>query len=86
MRALIENEQVDVNLGGGIYGSPLHLAVVRLETWLIDALIKKGIDLNKTDCDGKTALHLVMNLFSRDSHKCTLITKTLVLNGALPNF
>ena len=61
---MIDSEDVDVNMGGGIYGSPLHLAVVKLEIWLIKALIKKGADVNKTDCDGKTALHFVMNLFS----------------------
>ena len=63
---LIDSEEVDVNMGGGIYGSPLHLAVVKLEIWLIKALIKKGADVNKTDCDGKTALHFVMNLFSKN--------------------
>ena len=53
-------------MGGGIYGSCLHLAVVKLEIWLIKALIKKGADVNKTDCDGKTALHFVMSLFSKN--------------------
>jgi len=74
-----------VNMGGGIYGSPLHLAVVKLEIWLIKALIKKGADVNKTDCDGKTALHFVMNLFSKNPQKCQYIAETLVLNGAKPN-
>ena len=72
-------------MGGGIYGSPLHLAVVKLEIWLIKALIKKGADVNKTDCDGKTALHYVMNLFSKNPQKCQYIAETLVLNGAKPN-
>lgn len=72
-------------MGGGIYGSPLHLAVVKLEIWLIKALIKKGADVNKTDCDGKTALHFVMNLFSKNPQKCQYIAETLVLNGAKPN-
>lgn len=82
---LIDSEEVDVNMGGGIYGSPLHLAVVKLEIWLIKALIKKGADVNKTDCDGKTALHFVMNLFSKNPQKCQYIAETLVLNGAKPN-
>lgn len=34
-RILVESGKVDVNAGGGIFGSPLHLAVVRLEIWLI---------------------------------------------------
>jgi hypothetical protein len=31
----------NVNLGGGIFGSPLHLAVVRLKISIIQALIDK---------------------------------------------
>jgi ankyrin repeat protein len=52
-------------LGGGIYGSPLHLAVVRLEIWLIQALIERKADVNKVDFEGKTPLHFVMNLFNK---------------------
>ena len=55
-----------IMVGGGIYGSPLHLAVVRLEIWLIKALISKGADVNKTDYDGKSPLHFVMNLFNKN--------------------
>ena len=72
-RILLKHPTVDVNLGGGIYGSPLHLAVVRLENWLIKALIERGADVNKTDNDGKTPLHFIMNLFSKNAHICTII-------------
>ena len=37
----------DVKLGGGIFGSPLHLAVVRLKISIIQALINKQADLSK---------------------------------------
>lgn len=77
-KLLIQNDSVDVNLGGGIFGSPLHLAVVRLEIWLIEALIKKRADVNKTDCDGKTPLHFVMNLFNKIPQKCAFIAELLV--------
>ncbi len=76
---------VDVNLGGGIYGGPMHLAVVKLEIWIIRALILKGADVNKADCDGNTPLHLVMNVFSKNPQKCSYIAETLVLNGAKVN-
>ena len=79
---LIESGKLDVNLGGGIYGSPLHLAVVRLEIWLIEALISKGADVNTTDYDGKTPLHFVMNLFNKNPQKCYFIAELLVLHGA----
>jgi ankyrin repeat protein len=43
----------------------LHLAVVRLEIWLIEALLKKRADVNRADAEGKTPLHFVMNLFNK---------------------
>jgi ankyrin repeat protein len=77
-KLLLESEKVDVNCGGGIYGSPLHLAVVRLEIWLIEALIKRGANVNKTDSDGKTPLHFVMSLFSKCPDRCAIISQMLV--------
>lgn len=74
-----------MNLGGGIYGSPLHLAVVKLEIWLVKALLKKKANVNKTDCDGKTPLHFVMKLFSKNPQKCAYIAEMLIECGAKPN-
>lgn len=34
--------------------------------------------MNKVDCDGKTPLHFVMNLFSKNAHICAIITELLV--------
>lgn len=62
---LIDSQRVDMSLGGGIYGSPLHLAVTKFELWLIKALIKRGADVNKIDWYGKTALHCVMEIFNK---------------------
>jgi ankyrin repeat protein len=64
---LINSSGVDVNLGGGIFGSPMHLAVVKLEVWIVKKLLMRGADVNKADCDGNTPLHLVMNVFSKNS-------------------
>jgi len=63
---ILLNADVDVNLGGGIYGSPLHLATVKLEVWIVKELIKKKANVNKVDNDGNTALHLLMNVFSKN--------------------
>ena len=66
---LINSPGIDINLGGGIFGSPMHLAVVKLEIALVRALISKpGLktDMNKVDCDGGTPLHQVMNVFSKN--------------------
>ena len=76
---------VDVNKGGGIFASPLHLAIVRLEISVIEALIHSKADLNKQDSDGNTPLHLVMNIYSKHQEKCAYIMELLVFNGAEVN-
>ena len=40
-KTLLDCPPVDANLGGGIYGSPMHLAVVKLEVWVVQALLRK---------------------------------------------
>jgi ankyrin repeat protein len=59
--------------------------VVRLEIWLIEKLIKQQADVNKTDSDGKTPLHFVMNLFNKTPQKCAFIVELLVQHGARVN-
>lgn len=54
---LLLRSNVDVNLGGGILGSALHLAVVKNEIGIVKALIQKGADVNKQDACGQTPLH-----------------------------
>jgi len=44
----------------------LHLATVKLEVWIVKELIKKKANVNKVDNDGNTALHLLMNVFSKN--------------------
>ena len=73
---------VDVDKGGGIFGSPLHLAIVRLKVSIIEALVNKGADLDKQDSDGNTPLHLIMNIFSKNADRCSYILNLLVSNGA----
>ena len=52
---LIEHsEDIDSNSG---YGTPLMAATVKKNTQLIELLLKKGADPNKTDANGSTALH-----------------------------
>lgn len=82
---ILINSGVDVNLGGGIFGSPMHLAVVKLEVWIVKKLLMKNADVNKTDCDGNTPLHLVMNVFSKNPQKCMNICELLVMHGAKVN-
>ena len=75
----------DVNLGGGIYGSALHLAVVRANMFLADLMIKRGAEVNVVDCDGNTPLHFIMNVFSKSESKYRAIAESLVMSGSKPN-
>jgi ankyrin repeat protein len=68
-RILIE-ANADVNAGGGeIFGSALHLAVVRSNLQIVDLLIKKMAEVNTIDKEGNTPLHYVMNVFSKGETK-----------------
>jgi uncharacterized protein len=83
-KILIESG-ADVNIGGGIYGSALHLAVVRTNLLLTDMMIKRGAEVNVEDSDGNTPLHFIMNVFSKNETKYKAIAESLVMSGANPN-
>jgi hypothetical protein len=56
----------------------MHLAVVKLEVWIVKKLLMKEADVNKADCDGNiSTVHLVMNVFSENSQKCMKICELL---------
>jgi len=75
----------DVNVGGGIYGSALHLAVVRTNLLLTEMMIKRGAEVNVEDSEGNTPLHFIMNVFSKNETKYKAIAESLVMSGAKPN-
>lgn len=79
---ILIQQNADVNKGGGIFGSPLHLAIVRLKVSIIEALIKSDANLDKQDSDGNTPLHLIMTIFSKNPDRCAYILDLLVYNGA----
>jgi cytohesin len=84
-KMLLSSDRVDINLGGGIYGSPLHMAVVKLNEWLVESLVEKGVEVNVQDCEKNSPLHLVMTVFSKDQEKASQICKMLLMAGADPN-
>ena len=75
----------DVSIGGGVYGSALHLAIVRTNLLLTDMMIKRGADVNVSDSDGNSPLHFIMNVFSKNESKYKAIAECLVMSGAKPN-
>jgi ankyrin repeat protein len=82
---LIEKEKIDVNLGGGSFGAPIHIAVSKNKEETIRKLVKRNVDVNKVDFKLQTPLHIIMDVFSRDALIAESITRLLVFNGASPN-
>lgn len=82
---LIEKEKVDVNLGGGSFGAPIHIAVSKNKYQTIHKLILRNVNVNKVDFKLQTPLHIIMDVFSRNTELAEEITRILVFNGAKPN-
>lgn len=74
-----------LDIGGGIYGSVLNLAVIKSEPWLVSTLLKSGIDINVTDSEGNSCLHHLMAVFKRHKHRNMLIANMIVEAGADKN-
>lgn len=68
-----------------MYGSALHLAIVRTNLLLTDMMIKRGADVNILDAEGNSPLHFIMNVFSKSETKYKAIAECLVISGAKPN-
>jgi ankyrin repeat protein len=68
-----------------VYGSALHLAIVRTNLLLTDMMIKRGADVNILDAEGNAPLHFIMNVFSKSETKYKAIAECLVISGAKPN-
>jgi ankyrin repeat protein len=83
-RILLQNG-ADPRLGGGAFGSALHLASTKLHVSLVKDLLKCGADPNAIDLEKSTALHLLFSIFSKDSFVSAEISHLLIDHGADPN-
>lgn len=57
--------KADTNAGGGAFGSPLIIAVIKLQFYLVRDLIRFGADVNKADKEGNRPLHYIFFLFNK---------------------
>ena len=53
---------VDVDHGGGLFGSPLHVACVNFDPGMVALLLKGKADVNVTDNDGNAPFHVFILL------------------------
>lgn len=58
----------DVNVGGGVMGSALHLAAFKVKPWMVKELIERGANVTARDCEGNTPLHVVLGVFNKSPH------------------
>lgn len=78
---LIENN-ADLSIGGGCFGSALNLAVLKSEPKLVYKLLSSGLSPNTADFRGNTSLHSLVEVFDKQKHQNTLIGDMLIQHGA----
>ena len=74
-----------LDIGGGTYGSVLNLAVLKSEPWLVNALIKAGVNVSLCDTDGNSCLHHLMTVYKRHKHRNAIIANMIISAGAKVN-
>ena len=72
-------------LGGGNFGSLLHIAVEKMNVFFTKSILKFGEKVDILDFDGNTSLHLIMGKMNDKFNKATKICNILLENGANPN-
>lgn len=82
---LLLEEGADVNAGGGIMGSTLHLACFKIDPWVVRELLKRGAKVNSRDCEGNTPLHIILGVYSKNRRKAQLIADMLIAAGSQVN-
>lgn len=82
---LLNSGKVDLNIGAGNLGSPLHIAVVNHKLELVTKMVELGADVNKVDSEGNSPLHQLMSIYSKHETTSYKIMKILITNQADPN-
>lgn len=76
----------NVNIGGGSLGTPLHIAALKGEPWLIKNLLRHGANVNAVvNSTLNTPLHYLFLVFDRFADKSGIAAESLMLAGALPS-
>lgn len=75
----------NVEIGGNLMGNCLNLAIIKLQVFLIEDLLKFGADPNGNDPEGNGPLHYISTIFARDLEKSAKIMMKLLEFGANPN-
>ena len=71
-------QNVNVTMGGGKYGSPLHIASKKLSLNLVRDILKAGADPNRIDSVGNTPLHYAVGLMASNFDAAEPVVKYLM--------
>eukprot|EP00397_Hematodinium_sp_SG-2012_P004092 GEMP01004103.1.p1 GENE.GEMP01004103.1~~GEMP01004103.1.p1 ORF type:complete len:1041 (+),score=203.27 GEMP01004103.1:36-3158(+) len=80
--AYLVDARADVNSGGGLFGSSIHVAVVNFNSRVVDLLIQGRSDVNFTDGEGNTPLHVLQSVFDKGGRKSQYIGTRLISANA----
>ena len=75
----------DVKIGGGPFGSNLHISIQKLNYEFSQLILEKGADCNARDKELNSPLHLLFQIFSKDIKNSLIIAESLMRFGANPN-
>lgn len=71
----------DLKIGGGKAGNCLNLAIEKLQIYLVEDLLKLGLDPNSTDSNGNNSLHYLVLFYDLDIEKSEKIAQNLLYYG-----
>lgn len=70
---LVKFDQIDVNLSDIGGESPLHFAIQRLNSQIVELLVSSGADCNQQDKNGNTSLHNLLTKFKKEKVEITFL-------------
>lgn len=77
--------KVDVNRGGGLFGSCLTMGVTKFQYYLVRDLLEQGADACRATREGNTPLHFLFSVWQKDAQEAERIAILLLEHGADPN-
>jgi len=75
----------DPKIGGGAFGSSLHMVTSKHQLGMVKELLKHGANPNCGDLEGNTPLHLLFSIFSKNLDISQEMSQLLLDHGADPN-